>query len=151
MNQHPTLNELDVEQPRPAWLTRLRNATTWFMIQVAIAMTIMVPHNNALASTMVYVRPPKSRRAFWRYFPPFFCVCFMGRLHRRLARGRADGPPQKINKPKLIRGSRRQMFEKDCWLNKTRDDPVSSKRGDRRSPQRRARLARVASALRGGF
>lgn len=57
MNQYPTLNELDLEQPRPIWLTRQRNATTWFMIQIAMAMTIMVPHNNALAGTTVYSRP----------------------------------------------------------------------------------------------
>lgn len=57
MNHHPTLNELDAEQSRPAWLTRLRNATTWLMIQVAIMMTVMVPHNNAMAGTTVYSRP----------------------------------------------------------------------------------------------
>lgn len=52
-----TCNELDLEQPRPIWLTRLRNTGAWLMIQICLAMSVMVPHNNAMASTTTYVRP----------------------------------------------------------------------------------------------
>lgn len=50
------INEQDREQPRPAWLTRLRNFVTWLVIQIVLATSIMLPH-NAEAGTTVYSRP----------------------------------------------------------------------------------------------
>ncbi len=55
--KHDIFYDYDAPKPRSAWLTRLRDATTWFIIQIAVATSMMVPHNNAMASTTVWSRP----------------------------------------------------------------------------------------------